>query len=77
MTQLVVRVEDYASVSVIKKAISLIRGVADVVVEKQEPIETKEYLDDIPEDVRNLVGIASFTKKEVVDDERLAYILGK
>lgn len=78
MTQLVVTIAEPASVSMIKKAISLIKGVVSVSVKKQGAVVKKQDVSvNLPADIQELVGIASFTEEEIKRDERLAYILSK
>lgn len=78
MTQLVVTIAEPTSVSMIKKAISLIKGVVSVSVKKQDAVVKKQDVsEDLSAEIQELIGIASFTKDEIKSDERLAYILSK
>lgn len=78
MTHLVVTIAEPPSVSMIKKAISLIKGVVSVSVKKQDAVVKKQDIsEDLSAEIQELIGIASFTKEEIKSDERLAYILSK
>lgn len=78
MTQLVVTIAEPTLVSMIKKAISLIKGVVGVSVKKQDAVVKKQDIsEDLSAEIQELIGIASFTKEEIKRDERLAYILSK
>lgn len=78
MTQLVVTIAEPTSVLMIKKAISLIKGVVSVSVKKQDAVVKKQDVsEDLSAEIQELIGIASFTKEEIKSDERLAYILSK
>lgn len=78
MTQLVVTIAEPSSVSMIKKAISLIKGVVSVSVRKQNDVIKKKNVSvALPPEMQELVGIVSFTEEEIKRDERLAYILSK
>lgn len=78
MTQLVVTIAEPTSASMIKRAISLIKGVVSVSVKKQDAVVKKQDVSvDLPAEIQELVGITSFTEEEIKRDERLAYILNK
>lgn len=78
MTQLVVTIAEPTSVSMIKKAISLIKGVVSVSVKNKDTVVKKQDVSvDLPAEIQELVGIVSFTEEEIKRDERLAYILSK
>lgn len=64
----------------IKKAVSLLKGVTHVAVwsEKEERQETIDKLQGIPDDIKELIGIASgISKEDVENDDRLSYFLSK
>ncbi len=80
MAQLIVTVEDNKLLPLIRKAVSLLRGVTHVAVwsEKKGAPEAMDKLQGIPDDIKELVGIASGISKEDLEaDDRLSYLLGK
>lgn len=82
MAQLVVTLDNSSSISLVKKAIGLLRGVRKVTVVKQtkskKPTLAKGELTDVPEDIRSLVGLASgISVDEIEADDRLSYLMNK
>lgn len=88
MAQLIVTVEDYSLLPMIKKAIGLLRGVKEVTVKKEEKVKKSSinrsifkqgvHSGDIPSDIQSLIGIASgISQKDIMSDDRLSYLLSK
>jgi hypothetical protein len=82
MAQLIVTIDDdSANLSLIKRAISLLKGVKQVTVSKKNGDTLSSdgtKLKGVSDDVKNLIGIASGLKEDdVLSDERLSYLLNK
>lgn len=80
MTQIIVTIEDNSPVALIKKAISLLRGVKRVVVQKvpEEVMTSMDDLSDVSDEIRSLIGVASsISENDISNDDKLAYILSK
>lgn len=80
MTELIVKINDLTSIATVKKAILLLRGV-DSVSERKIPIVSKTQRveeDAIPLEIKSLIGIVpQYSEKDLREDDRLAYLIGK
>lgn len=80
MTQLIVTLDNTGQLSIISKAISLLRGVVDVSVNEQPAKNTAAKFTgaSLDPELKSIMGIASSLKgiKET-EDERFSYIMGK
>lgn len=79
MTQLIVTLDNASYLSVISKAISLLKGVVDVTVSEQPTVGTENTASDsLDPELKSIMGIASSLKSiDTTGDERLSYIMGK
>lgn len=80
MTELIVKINDLTPIATVKKAILLLRGV-DTVSERKIPIVSKTQRveeDAIPLEIKSLIGIVpQYSEKDLREDDRLAYLIGK
>jgi len=79
MTQLIVTLDSDGHLSVISKAISLLKGVVDVSV-REHPAKdvSNATVADLDPELKSIMGIASSLKDtDGIDDERFSYIMGK
>ncbi|MDM8154757.1 hypothetical protein QUW14_10625 [Bacteroides gallinaceum] len=78
MAEIIVTVGDNSLLPMLEKAISLLKGVTKVSVRKEKAKPEISSVNELPEDIQDLIGIASgFDQQEVVSDERLSYLLNK
>lgn len=76
MAEIIVTVGDNSLLPMLEKAISLLKGVTKVSVRKENAKPEVSSVNELPEDVQDLIGIASgIDKQEVESDERLSYLL--
>ena len=78
MPEIIVTVNDRSLLPMLEKAIGLLRGVVKVSVRTDETKKRESRMDELPEDIRHLVGIASgISRKQIESDERLKYLMEK
>ena len=78
MAEIIVTVGDNSLLPMLEKAISLLKGVTKVSVRKEKAKPEISSVNELPEDIQDLIGIASgFDQQDVVSDERLSYLLNK
>lgn len=79
MTQLIVTLDNAVHLSIISKAISLLKGVVDVSVNEQPTKDTAKPMGAcLDPELKSIMGIASSLKGIEADgDERFSYIMGK
>ena len=78
MAEIIVTVGDNSLLPTLEKAISLLKGVTKVSVRKEKAKPEISSVNEFPEDIQDLIGIASgIDKQEVESDERLSYLLNK
>lgn len=78
MAEIIVTVGDNSLLPMLEKAISLLKGVTKVSVRKEKAKPEISSVNEFPEDIQDLIGIASgIDKQEVESDERLSYLLNK
>ena len=78
MAEIIVTVGDNSLLPMLEKAISLLKGVTKVSVRKEKAKPEISSVNELPEDIQDLIGIASgFDQQEVISDERLSYLLNK
>lgn len=79
MTQLIVTLDNANYVSLISKAISMLKGVVNVRVGERQEVKTDEAEElGLDPELKSIMGIASSVNDmDTSDDERLAYILSK
>lgn len=78
MAEIIVTVEDNSLIPILKSAIELLKGVKKVAVKKQAASPDNKTVEQLPEDIKALIGIASgLTEKDIDNDERLSYLLNK
>lgn len=78
MAEIIVTVSDNSLLPMLEKAIGLLKGVSKVSVRKENAKAKVSSADDLPEDVRSLIGIASgIDSQEIESDERLSYLLNR
>ena len=78
MAEIIVTVDDNSLLPMLEKAISLLKGVTKVSVRKEKAKPEISSVNEFPEDIQDLIGIASgIDKQEVESDERLSYLLNK
>ena len=76
MAEIIVTVGDNSLLPMLEKAISLLKGVTKVSVRKENAKPEASSVNELPEDIQDLIGIASgIDKQEVESDERLSYLL--
>lgn len=76
MAEIIVTVGDNSLLPMLEKAISLLKGVTKVSVRKEKAKPEISSVNGLPEDIQDLIGIASgIDKQEVESDERLSYLL--
>lgn len=62
----------------LEKAISLLKGVTKVSVRKEKAKPEISSVNEFPEDIQDLIAIASsIDKQEVESDERFSYLLNR
>lgn len=78
MAEIIVTVGDNSLLPMLEKAISLLKGVTKVSVRKEKAKPEISSVNEFPEDIQDLIGIASgIDQEEVESDERLSYLLNK
>lgn len=80
MAQLIVTLDNTSSITPVKEAIGLLKGVRNVTVVKanKKASVTTEELADVSEDIRSLIGLASgIPSDEIEADARLSYLMRK
>ena len=78
MTEIIVTVSDNSLLPMLEKAIGLLKGVTKVSVRKENAKTKDSSTNELPEDIRSLIGIASgIDSQEIESDERLSYLLNK
>lgn len=78
MSEIIVTVNDNAMLPMLEKAIGLLRGVVKVSVRTDEIKKREKQIDELPEDIQRLVGVASgISRKQIESDERLKYLMEK
>ncbi len=78
MAEIIVTVSDNSLLPMLEKAIGLLKGVTKVSVRKENAKTKDSSTNELPEDIRSLVGIASgIDSQEIESDERLSYLLNK
>ena len=78
MPEIIVTVNDRSLLPMLEKAIGLLWGVVKVSVRTDETKKRESRMDELPEDIRHLVGIASgISRKHIESDERLKYLMEK
>ena len=78
MAEIIVTVGDNSLLPMLEKAISLLKGVTKVSVRKEKAKPEISSVNEFPEDIQDLIGIASgIDRQEVESDERLSYLLNK
>ena len=76
MAEIIVTVGDNSLLPMLEKAISLLKGVTKVSVRKEKAKPEISSVNEFPEDIQDLIGIASgIDRQEVESDERLSYLL--
>lgn len=78
MAEIIVTVSDNSLLPMLEKAIGLLKGVTKVSVRKENAKTKDSSTNELPEDIRSLIGIASgIDPQEIESDERLSYLLNK
>lgn len=78
MAEIIVTVSDNSLLPMLEKAIGLLKGVTKVSVRKENAKTKDSSTNELPEDIRGLIGIASgIDSQEIESDERLSYLLNK
>lgn len=78
MSEIVVIVNDNSLLPLLEKAIGLLKGVAKVVVRQEQQQQKTDVAEELPEDIKSLIGIASeISKQQIESDERLKYLMEK
>lgn len=78
MSEIVVTVNDNSLLPLLEKAIGLLKGVAKVVVRQEQQQQKTDVAEELPEDIKSLIGIASgISKQQIESDERLKYLMEK
>ena len=78
MAEIIVTVSDNSLLPMLEKAIGLLKGVTRVSVRKENAKTKDSSTNELPEDIRILIGISScIDSQEIESDERLSYLLNK
>ena len=78
MAEIIVTVGDNSLLPMLEKAISLLKGVTKVSVRKEKAKPEISSVNEFPEDIQDLIAIASsIDKQEEESDESFSYLLNR